>query len=91
MGEGHPQLFHLHKRVQEAALAAGLEPELRGWQPHITLARCNEVSPETVRAFLRGKLDFEAGLIRIESFFLFSSRPGTSGSVYEKEMEVKCA
>ncbi len=91
IGAGHPQLFHLHKGVQDAALAAGLEPELRGWQPHITIGRCRDVSAETVRPFLKANVAFEAGLVRVESFFLFSSRPGAGGSVYEKELEVKCA
>src|ERR1700719_581620 len=29
VGTAHPHLFQLHKRVQEALLAAGLEPDLR--------------------------------------------------------------
>src|SRR5215467_8620713 len=28
VGKAHPHLFQIHKRVQEAALAAGIEPEL---------------------------------------------------------------
>ena len=43
VGKAHPHLFQIHKRVQEAALAAGLEPELRPWHPHITIARCRDV------------------------------------------------
>src|SRR5262249_6138067 len=38
VGKAHPHLFQIHKRVQEAALAAGIEPELRPWHPHITIA-----------------------------------------------------
>src|SRR5947207_9026583 len=53
IGRGHPQLFHLYKKVQEAALAAGLEPDLRAWHPHVTLARCRDVSAESVRPFLK--------------------------------------
>ena len=40
VGKAHPHLFQIHKRVQEAALAVGIEPELRPWHPHITIARC---------------------------------------------------
>jgi 2'-5' RNA ligase len=36
VGKAHPHLFQIHKRVQEAALAVGLEPELRPWHPHVT-------------------------------------------------------
>ncbi|MDQ6938983.1 MAG: RNA 2',3'-cyclic phosphodiesterase [Verrucomicrobiota bacterium] len=88
VGRAHPQLFHLHKKVQEAALAAGLEPELRAWHPHITIARCRDVSAESVRPFLKANSDFDAGLIRIESFWLYSSVPGARGSVYTGELTV---
>ena len=89
VGKGHPQLFHVHKRVQEAALGAGLEPELRGWHPHITFARCRDVSPETIRPFLKENADFDAGMIRVESFSLHSSIPGPIGSAYTRELEVR--
>ena len=87
VGRGHPQLFHLHKKVQEAALAAGLEPDLRAWHPHITVARCRDVSAECVRPFLKLNSDFDAGLTRIESFALYSS----AGGRYTRELEVKAA
>lgn len=90
-GNGHPQLFHVHKRVQEAALGAGLEPELRGWHPHITFARCRDVSAETIRPFLKKHADFDAGMIRVESFSLYSSIPGPIGSAYTRELEVRAA
>ena len=91
VGGGHPQLFHVHKRVQEAALAAGLEPELRAWHPHITFARCRDVSPESIRPFLKANADFDAGLIRVESFSLYSSIPGPLGSAYTRELAVRAA
>ncbi len=88
VGHGHPQLFHLHKKVQEAALAAGLEPDLRAWHPHITLARCRDVSAQAVRPFLKANADFDAGLTRVESFALYSSIPGPIGSAYTRELEI---
>src|SRR5688572_30502984 len=57
VGKGHPHLFQLHKRVQEAALAAGLEPDLRSFHPHITIARCKEVPAEAIRSFLKANTD----------------------------------
>lgn len=89
VGDGHPQLFHVYKRVQEAALAAGLEPDLRSFHPHITFARCKEVSAESIRPFLKANADFDAGMIRVESFALYSSVPGPLGSAYTRELEVK--
>jgi 2'-5' RNA ligase len=89
VGTGHPHLFQLHKRVQDAALAAGLEPELRPWHPHISLARCREVSAESVRPFLKTHADFDAGMIHVESFCLNSSVLTPAGSVYTQELLVK--
>lgn len=88
VGTGHPHLFQLHKRVQEAALGARLEPDLRPFHPHITLARCRDVSAESVRPFLKTHAAFDAGMIRVESFCLNSSTLTPSGSVYTRELLV---
>ncbi|MBA2431050.1 MAG: RNA 2',3'-cyclic phosphodiesterase [Chthoniobacterales bacterium] len=91
VGTGHPQLFHVYKRVQEAALGAGLEPELRRWHPHITIARCRDVSPETIRPLLKENAELDLGLVRVESFSLYSSVPGPLGSAYTRELGVSAA
>ena len=88
VGSGHPHLFQLHKRVQEAALGAGLEPDLRSFHPHVTVARCREVSPEAIRPFLKAHSAFDAGLIHVESFCLNSSELTMAGSVYTAELIV---
>jgi 2'-5' RNA ligase len=86
VGSGHPHLFQLHKRVQEAALAAGLEPDLRSFHPHVTIARCRDVSPETIRPFLKAHAGFDAGLIHIESFALFSSDLRAEGATHTRQL-----
>lgn len=86
VGAGHPQLFYLYKRVQDAALAASLEPDLRPWHPHITLARCKNVAAESVRPFLKKHAGFDGGLVRVNSFALYSSEPRESGSIYVREL-----
>jgi 2'-5' RNA ligase len=86
VGCGHPHLFQVHKRVQEAALAAGLEPELRPWHPHITLARCRDVAPQTIRKFLQSNVDLDAGMIRVESFHLYSSKLTPAGPIHTREL-----
>jgi len=91
VGAGHPHLFQIHKRVQEAALGAGLEPELRSWHPHVTLARCRDVSRQTIQPFLRQTKEFDAGLIRVEQFYLYSSKLLPSGSVHTRELTVNCS
>jgi 2'-5' RNA ligase len=86
VGTGHPHLFQLHKRVQEAVLAAGLEPDLRAFHAHVTLARCRDVSPQTIRPFLKAHAAFDAGMIHVESFCLNSSELTPAGSVYTAEL-----
>jgi RNA 2',3'-cyclic 3'-phosphodiesterase len=86
VGTGHPHLFQLHKRVQEAILAAGLEPDLRSFHPHVTLARCRDVSPQTIRPFLKSHAQLDAGIIHVESFVLNSSWLTPAGSVYTREL-----
>lgn len=88
-GPGHPHLFQLHKRVTDAALAAGLEADLRPWHPHVTLARCQDVSAESLRPILRAHADLDLGLVRIDSFQLKSSLLRPAGSVYATELLVR--
>jgi RNA 2',3'-cyclic 3'-phosphodiesterase len=90
VGRGHPHLFQLHKRVQEAALGVGLDPELRPFHPHVTLARCQRISPQTVRKFLKANADLDAGMIRVDSFHLYSSKLTPAGPIHTRELSVHC-
>jgi 2'-5' RNA ligase len=87
----HPHLFQVHKRVQEAALAVGIEPELRPWHPHITIARCRDVSPQSIRNFLKAHSDFDAGMIRVDAFHLYSSKLTPAGPVHSRELTIHCS
>lgn len=88
IGAGHPHLFQLHKRVQEAALAVGIEPELRPWHPHITLARCSNVAEGTLRKFLKSNVEFDAGMFRVEAFHLYCSQLTPSGPIHTCQLSV---
>jgi len=90
VGRGHPHLFQLHKRVQEAALGAGLEPELRPFHPHLTLARCQRISPQSVGKFLKANVDLDAGMIRVDSFHLYSSKLTPASPIHTRELSVHC-
>jgi 2'-5' RNA ligase len=90
IGKAHPHLFQIHKRVQESALAAGLEPELRPWHPHITIARCRDVSAQSLRKFLQFNAEFDAGIIRVEAFHLYSSKLTPAGPIHTRELSVNC-
>src|SRR5258707_13813483 len=91
VGTAHPHLFQIYKRVQEAALAAGLEPELRPWHPHITIARCRDDSPQSLRSFLKANADLDAGLIRVDAFHLYSSDLTPAGPIHTRELIVSCS
>jgi len=91
IGHGHPHLFQLHKRVQEAALDAALEQELRPFHPHVTLARCQRVSPQAVRKFLKANADLDAGMIRVDSFHLYSSKLTPAGPIHTRELTMQCS
>ena len=91
VGKAHPHLFQIHKRVQESALAAGLEPDLRPWHPHITIARCRDVSAQSLRKFLNSNAELDAGMIRVEAFHLYSSKLTPAGPIHTREMSVRCS
>ena len=88
VGKAHPHLFQIYKRVQEAALAVGLEPELRPWHPHITLARCRDVSAQALRKFLQSNTGFDAGMTRVDAFHLYSSKLTPAGPIHTRELSV---
>src|SRR5436190_6242093 len=88
VGKAHPHLFQIHKRVQEAALAVGIEPELRPWHPHVTIARCRDVSAQALRKFLQSNAEFDAGMIRVQDFHLYSSKLTSAGPIHTRELTV---
>jgi 2'-5' RNA ligase len=91
VGKAHPHLFQIHKRVHEAALGAGLEPELRPWHPHITIARCRDVAPQSLRKFLQSNKDLDAGMIRVDAFHLYSSKLTPTVPIHTRELSVTCS
>jgi 2'-5' RNA ligase len=85
VGKGHPHLFALHKFVQDALLAAGLNADLRSFHPHITIGRANGISHAALQPFLREHAEREFGLCHITSFVVFSSVLSPEGSEYSVE------
>ena len=85
-GSGHPHLFALRKRIQDALLQAGLEPDLSPFHPHITLARTKGVAREVIQPFLRQYADEEFGIWKVTGFALFSSALTAEGATYSIEM-----
>src|SRR6266550_2587491 len=88
VGHGHPHLFQLHKRVNEAALACNLPIEERAWTPHFTIARARGISPALMKSFLKKYRDYDAGMIHVEEFRLYSSELTSAGPIHTLELRV---
>jgi RNA 2',3'-cyclic 3'-phosphodiesterase len=88
VGKGHPHLFALHRRIQDAVLHAGLAADLRPFHPHVTVARCRDVRAESLRPFLRKYEQTEFGLFEATCFALFSSLLAPEGAQHFEELEV---
>jgi 2'-5' RNA ligase len=91
VGGGHPHLFQLYKRVQEAAFQCGLEPEERSFHPHVTLARCRDVPEGTLRKFVKANAALDLGMFRVDSFHLYSSELTPAGPIHTRELTIPCA
>ena len=89
VGKGHPHLFTLHRRIQDAVLHAGLEADLKPFHPHITIGRATDVSQESLQPFLRRYTDTEFGLFEVTGFELYSSLLTPEGATHFVEMEQK--
>ena len=83
IGSGHPRLFQLRQRVDDALLAAGLSTlDLRTFHPHITLARATEAAAKSVAHWLHTHRAFAAPPFRVDSFALFTSTLHPEGAVH---------
>ena len=86
VGHGHPHLFALHRRIQDAVLRENLEPDLKSFHPHITLGRARGVSRAALKPFLRQHEETEFGLWQVTGFTLYSSILSSDGATYTVEM-----
>ena len=88
VGHAHPHLFQLHKRVNEAALACNLPIEERAWTPHFTIARARGIPSALMKSFLKKYRDYDAGMIHVEKFRLYSSKLTGAGPIHTLELSV---
>ena len=72
-------LLQLQREVSDLVQSFGLEPEARGYSPHVTLSRIKGGSD--VQSHLRQPL--KSHPFRVDQLALFQSRPGPHGSSYE--------
>lgn len=78
----HDALAQLHRKIDQALVRVGLEPERRAYLPHITLARLSGPASGTER-FLADHGGLTSPQFRFEHFLLFESTLGGEGAVYE--------
>jgi 2'-5' RNA ligase len=81
-GSGHPRLFQLRQRVDDALLAAGLPLEVRTFHPHITLARCTGDAAPALTHWVHARRDAVAPPFRVEAFDLYASELRPTGAVH---------
>jgi RNA 2',3'-cyclic 3'-phosphodiesterase len=86
VGHGHPHLFALHRRIQDAVLHAGLEPDLKPFHPHVTVGRAKGISREVLQPFLRKYAETEFGMFEVTGFDLYSSLLTSERAVHHLEM-----
>jgi 2'-5' RNA ligase len=86
VGKGHPHLFALHQRIQDAVLHAGLEADLKPFHPHITIARAKGISRQALQPFLRRYAETNFGMFEVTSFELYSSVLTAEGAIHHLEM-----
>jgi 2'-5' RNA ligase len=89
--ERNPQLDHLRAKIETALQRCGLEPERRRFQPHITLARLDNVAEGKLVSFVQAHNLFRTDPLPFEHFTLFSSQLGKEASVYTPEVEYALA
>ncbi|NDV61747.1 RNA 2',3'-cyclic phosphodiesterase [Puniceicoccales bacterium CK1056] len=85
LATGHPHLFQLHKRIEDALFNIGIEPEKRIYHPHITVARVNHAADESVRQFLKRHQNFGAAPFKVDAFHLMQSQEIEGKRVYSIE------
>lgn len=85
LGGGHPHLFQLQRKIEDALVGLGLPMAARRFHPHITLARLKGVSSQTVSRFRKRHRGFEGPPIKVRSFALYSSHLDPTGPTYQTE------
>jgi len=85
VGQGHPHLFALHRRVQDAVLRTGLEPDLKPFHPHVTVGRAKGISKSFLQPFLRQHAAAEFDMFKVTGFALYSSVLSFEGAMHRVE------
>ena len=82
VGSGHPRLFQLRQRLDDALLASGLELDVRTFHPHVTLARCTERAASAVTSWAHAHRNYAAPPFSVDAFDLYASELRPEGAVH---------
>lgn len=74
-------LAALHRKIDQALVRTGLEPERRAYLPHITLARLNRAAGP-IGGFLEQAIDLSSPPFAVDRFALFESDLTAERAVY---------
>lgn len=78
----HAPLAELHRKIDQALVRCGLDPERRAYLPHITLARLN--APDTAaERFVESHSGLASAPFILDHFLLFESHLGREGARYD--------
>lgn len=77
----HDALKTLHKKVDQACLRAGVEPDTRAYRPHITLARLGG-GAGPVEPFIERWAGLSSPPFLVDAICLYESRLGAEGASY---------
>jgi 2'-5' RNA ligase len=82
VGSGHPRLFQLRQRLDDALIASGLLLDVRTFHPHVTLARCAENAGPAVAHWIHTHRDVTPPPFRVDAFELYASTLHPTGAVH---------
>lgn len=86
-----PALEHLQGKIETALQRAGLPPERRRFQPHVSMARVDNVPSDRLAAWIAANNLFRTPPVPVERFTLFRSQLGKEQAVYTPEVEYELA
>jgi 2'-5' RNA ligase len=81
-GRGHPRLFQLRQKIDDAVLSTGLDVEMRSFAAHITVARVQEGASDAAREWALRRRAFVAAAMRVDGFTLYHSELTAAGPAY---------
>lgn len=80
------RLEHLQQKIETALQRAGLAAERRRFQPHVSLARVDNVPPDVLAGWMQAHNLLRSDPVEIDRFTLFSSQQGPDQPVYTPEV-----